>query len=439
MLANNLRAWRDEGVPMSSRVLSRVFSLDDFQSEAKRFLPGPVYEYVAGGSEDLVTLAENRAAFQRYALVPRVMRDVADRHLETRLLDGVWKAPFGISPMGLSALSGYRGDLGLARAAKAAGIPMIVSGTSTIRLEEVRAENADAWFQAYVPGDIERTVPLLERARSAGFQTLVLTVDTFVGASKANQARAGFSTPLRPGARLAWAGLTHPRWLVSVFLRTLLAHGMPHFENSFATRGAPIVSARAQRDHAPKDHLDWSRVAAIRRQWPGRFIVKGVLHPADCIAARDVGADGIIVSNHGGRQLDGSPSPMRMLPEILDRLGRSGARIPVMLDSGFRRGTDVLKALALGADFVFVGRPFNFACSVAGEAGVTHAIDLLKQEVRRGLGMLGYRSVPEVADAFRDGTMIDLTGNAAGPDRVGKRSASSPTRVEEFPCPASTG
>jgi L-lactate dehydrogenase (cytochrome) len=399
---------------MSTRVLSRVFSLEDFQAEARRFLPRPVYEYVAGGTEDLATLAENRAIFQRYALVPRLMRDVSNRKLETRLFDATWMAPFGISPMGLSALSGYRGDLRLACAAKAAQIPMIVSGTSTIRLEDVIAVNPDVWFQAYLPGDMERTLPLLARARSAGFETLVLTVDTFVGASRANQSRAGFSTPLRPGPRLAWDGLTHPRWLVSVFLRTLLRHGMPHFENSFATRGAPIISSRAQRDHAPKDHLDWERVAVIRKQWPGRLIVKGVLHPGDCVAARDAGADGIIVSNHGGRQLDGSPSPMRMLPAILDHLGRTGPRIPVMLDSGFRRGTDVLKALALGADFVFVGRPFNFACSVAGEVGVTHAIDLLKQEIRRGLGMLGYSTVADVAHALRDGAMIDLTTDAAG-------------------------
>jgi L-lactate dehydrogenase (cytochrome) len=187
---------------------------------------------------------------------------------------------------------------------------------------------------------------------------------------------------------------------------------MPHFENSFATRGAPIVSSRAQRDHAPKDHLDWGRVAVIRKHWPGRLVVKGVLHPGDCVAARDTGADGIIVSNHGGRQLDGSPSPMRMLPAILEQLGRSAPRIPVMLDSGFRRGTDVLKALALGADFVFVGRPFNFACAVAGEAGVTHAIGLLKQEVLRGLGMMGYSQVAELSHALHDGAMMDLAGGA---------------------------
>lgn len=422
---------------MSSGLESRVFSLDDFQAMARRFLPRPIYEYVAGATEDLVTLAENRAIFQRYALVPRLMRDVSKRRLETRLFDETWAAPFGIAPMGLSALSGYRGDLRLAAAARAAGIPMIVSGTSTIPMEEAIAAYPDAWFQAYVPGDLPRTLALLERARRAGFRTLVLTVDTFIGASRANQSRAGFSTPLRPGLRLAWEGLTHPRWLVSVFLRTLVCHGMPHFENSFATRGAPIVSSRAQRDHAPKDHLDWERVAVIRRHWPGRLIVKGVLHPGDGVAARDAGADGLIVSNHGGRQLDGSPSPMWMLPAILEHLERSGPRIPVMLDSGFRRGTDVLKALALGASFVFVGRPFNFACSVAGEPGVAHAIDLLQQEVRRGLGMMGYSNVADVSHALRDGTMVDLAGGAPGAGVRRPMSVAGGRSVRGVPlCPA---
>jgi L-lactate dehydrogenase (cytochrome) len=310
--------------------------------------------------------------------------------------------------MGLSALSSYRGDLVLTRAAKQAGIPMVVSGTSMIRMEEVIQDNPDAWFQAYVPGDVERTLPLLDRIKSAGYQTLVLTVDTFLGASRENQTRAGFSTPLRPSLRLAWDGVTRPRWLLGTFLRTLLQHGMPHFENSFAVRGAPIISQNAARDHGSKDHMDWDRFALIRRHWQGRLIIKGLLHAGDCCRARDLGADGIIVSNHGGRQLDAGPSPLRVLPCILEELSSTGKPIPVMIDSGFRRGDDVLKALAMGADFVFVGRPFNFASSVAGQAGVEHAISLLKAEVHRGLGMMGYNSVNEVRHARADRVLIDL-------------------------------
>ncbi len=390
------------------RRLRRLLSLNDFEQKARHILPRPVYAYVAGGSEDEFTLGDNRRVFQEYGLVSRMLREVSKRSIKTTLFGQEWAAPFGIAPMGLSALSSYRGDLALTRAAKQAGIPMVVSGTSMVRMEEVIQDNPDAWFQAYVPGDLERTLPLLDRIKTAGYQTLVLTVDTFLGASRENQTRAGFSTPLRPSLRLAWDGILRPRWLFGTFFRTLLKHGMPHFENSFAVRGAPIISQNAARDHGSKDHMDWDRFALIRRHWQGRLIVKGLLHVDDCRMARDLGADGIIVSNHGGRQLDAGPSPLRVLPGILEELTRTGPRIPVMIDSGFRRGDDVLKALALGADFVFVGRPFNFASSVAGQAGVEHAISLLKAEVHRGLGMMGYNAISEVRHARLDRVLIDL-------------------------------
>jgi L-lactate dehydrogenase (cytochrome) len=396
---------------MEPRVLKRVLSLDDFQRKARRYLPRAVYEYIAGGTEDTHTLRENRAIFSEYLLLTRVLRDVSKRSVAATLFGEEWSAPFGICPMGLCGLGAYRGDISLASAANTFRIPMIVSGTATVRMEDIIAVNPDAWFQAYIPGDIERTMPLLERIQAAGYKKLVLTLDTFIGASRENQIRAGFTTPLRPSLSLAWDGLSHPRWLANVFVRTILNHGMPHFENSFATRGAPIVSASAIRDHAPKDHMDWSRFAMIRQFWKGKLIVKGVLHPTDCRIARDHGADGLIVSNHGGRQLDGSPSAMRMLPAIAEELARTGPRIPLMVDGGFRRGTDVVKALAVGADFVFVGRPFNFANVVAGEAGVLHAARLLKNETFRALGMVGYNSISELAKVRQDGTLLCDTGS----------------------------
>ena len=396
---------------MEPRALKRIFSLDDFQSRARRLLPRAIYEYVAGGTEDTHTLRENRAVFADYMLLTRVMRDVSQRSISRTLLGAEWAAPFGVSPMGLCGLSAYRGDIALARAAHAFHIPMIVSGTSTVRMEDMIAANPDAWFQAYLPGDLERTTPLLQRIQAAGYKNLVLTFDTFIGASRENQVRAGFSTPLRPGLRLMWDGLSHPRWLAQVFLRTLWRSGMPHFENSFASRGAPIVSASAIRDHASKDHMTWDRFSMIREFWKGKLIVKGVLHPDDCRIASELGADALIVSNHGGRQLDGSPSSTRMLPAIIDALRGAGSQIPVMVDGGFRRGTDIVKALALGADFVFIGRPFNFANVVAGEAGVTHAMRILKAEVVRTLGMIGYNSIAELARAREDGVLLCAAGH----------------------------
>ena len=210
--------------------------------------------------------------------------------------------------MGLSALSAYRGDIVCARAARASNIPAILSGTSLIPLEDVIQAAPGTWFQAYSPGDPARIDALVERARKAGYETLVLTVDIPVSANRENNVRTGFSTPLaQPAAGLGRPG--PPRWLAGTFLRTLLAHGMPHFENSFATRGAPILSASVLRDFSARDHLSWEHVACIRRQWPGALVIKGILHPDDAALAREHGVDGIIVSNHGGRQLDGAVPP----------------------------------------------------------------------------------------------------------------------------------
>ncbi|MGE8567860.1 MAG: alpha-hydroxy acid oxidase [Achromobacter sp.] len=383
------------------RALARMLSLDDFEAAARKRLPRPIFGYVAGAAEDNQSLHDNRRAFSQYGFAPRVLVDVSRRTQSTEIFGRSYASPFGIAPMGISALSAYRGDVVLARAAREEGIPAILSGTSLIALEDVIREAPGTWFQAYLPGDPAKIDALVERARRAGYETLVLTVDIPVSANRENNVRTGFSTPLKPSLRLAWDGLTRPRWLAGTFLRTLLAHGMPHFENSFATRGAPIVSASVLRDFTARDHLNWEHVARIRRQWPGTLIIKGILHPQDAALARQHGADGVIVSNHGGRQLDGAISPLRALPGVVDAAGS----MTVMMDSGVRRGGDVLKALALGARFVFVGRPFNYAAAVGGQAGVAHAIHLLRAEVDRNMAMLGINSLREMnADLlWRDG------------------------------------
>ena len=374
------------------RRLGRILSLDDFDEAARGHLPRPIFAYVSGGVEDNHSYRSNRSAFAEFGFVPRFLVDVSKRSPATTLFGHTYSAPFGVAPMGLMALSAYRGDLVLARAAAATNIPMILSGTSLIRLEEVAQEHPDAWFQAYLPGDVSRIDALIERVARAGFETLVLTVDTPIAANRENNVRAGFSTPLRPSLRLAWDGVTHPRWLFGTFLQTLVRHGMPHFENNYATRGAPILSPSVLRDFSDRAHLNWEHFQRIRRNWNGSLIVKGILDKNDARIAIDNGVDGIIVSNHGGRQLDGSLSPLRVLPEIATVCGA----VPVMMDSGIRRGTDVLKALALGAKFVFVGRPFNYAAAVAGEAGVRHAIGILASEVERDMGLLGISRLEEL-------------------------------------------
>jgi L-lactate dehydrogenase (cytochrome) len=371
-----------------------LLSLDDFEKYARRRLPRPLYGYIAGGSETNATLRYNARAFDSYAFMPRVLRDVSARTTKTTLFGKGYAAPFGIAPMGISALMAYRGDLALAEGAGQAGIPMIMSGSSLIRLEEVAAAAPDTWFQAYLPGEPDRIDALIDRVRAGGFATLVVTVDTSALANRENNIRAGFSTPLRPGLRLAWQGLSHPRWTIGTFLRTLMAHGIPHFENSYATRGAPLVSSTVMRDFGKKDHLNWTHLERIRRRWPGTLVVKGLLHPDDALRAHEIGADGLIVSNHGGRQLDGAISTLDALPRIVDKVGEKSV---VMADGGFRRGTDVIKAIALGARFVFVGRPFLYAVTIAGLQGVLKAVDILKTEIHRDMALLGVSAIEEIS------------------------------------------
>ncbi|WP_312993622.1 alpha-hydroxy acid oxidase [Achromobacter animicus] len=385
--------------------LRRMLSLHDFEPAAKALLPAPIYAYVSGAVEDGQSERANREAFAEFAFRPKVLVDVSARSTRCTVLGRDYAAPVGVAPMGISAISSYRGDVVLARAAAEAGVPCIMSGSSLIRLETVMEAAPDTWFQAYLPGDEAQIAALIDRVAAAGVNTLVLTVDTPVAANRENNVRAGFSTPLRPSLGLAWQGVTHPRWLFGTFLRTLARHGMPHFENNYATRGAPIMSSSVLRDFSDRGHLNWHHVSAIRRRWKGHMVLKGILHPDDARAARAIGMDAIIVSNHGGRQLDGSVSPLHALPAILDAAGS----MEVMLDSGVRRGTDVLKAMALGARCVFVGRPFNYAATVAGQRGVAHAIALINEEVRRNMGLLGVVDLKELGVEFLQRAGADVS------------------------------
>jgi len=374
------------------RRLRRLLSLDDFEAAGRRHLPRPVFGYVAGASETDWTLADNRRAFAEYGFLPRMLVDVSKRTARTTLFEHAYSAPFGIAPLGIAALYAYRGDLVLAAAAAQANVPMVMSGSSLIRLEDVAAASSSTWFQAYLPGDQKAIVALIERVARAGFRTLVVTVDSQVAGNRENNIRAGFATPLKPTPRLAWDGATHPRWLFGTFLRTLVRHGMPHFENNFAARGAPILSPSVLREYSDRGHLHWAHWRMVRRIWGGRLIIKGILDKADAQRARDEGADGIVVSNHGGRQLDGAVAALRVLPGIV----AACPDVPIMLDGGVRRGTDVLKALALGAKFVFVGRPFAYAAAIGGADGVLHAIALLRAEIERDMAMLGINDLSEL-------------------------------------------
>lgn len=370
-----------------------ILSLADFENAARKHLPRPIFGYVAGGAEDNASLHGDAPAYRAWSFIPRALIDVSQRSQRTELFGETYSAPFGIAPMGISALIAYEGDLALARAADQAGIPMIVSSTGLIRLEEVaQAGPRVTWFQAYLPGDDGQIEALMHRVQRAGYRTVVLTVDTSVLPNRENNVRVGFSTPLRPTPRLAWDGLVRPRWTCGTLMRTLVTRGMLHFENTSALRGVPVISRNAVRQFAARDKLSWRHVALVRRLWKGQLVLKGILSVDDTRIAADHGVDGVIVSNHGGRQLDGAVAPLTVMPDIV----RAKGAMRVMIDGGIRRGTQVLKALALGADFVFIGRPFIYAAAIAGETGVAHAIRLLTAEISQDMALLGVTSLGEL-------------------------------------------
>jgi L-lactate dehydrogenase (cytochrome) len=386
---NPAGTWeRDPGIP---RRLRHILALEDFEPEARKVLPRSIFGFVSGGVETNSSLSANRAAFGTYSFRTRVLRNVAKRSTATTLFGESYNAPFGIAPMGASGLCGLHADFAFARAARAAHIPFVLSGASILSMERVRQENQSAWFQAYFQNSREAIEALTDRVANAGYGTLVVTVDVPVAGNRENNVRTGYTSPLRPTARLTYDALTHPRWLFGTACRTVWDEGMPHFQNFQPGVGAPVFSTTAQRPQL-RDALSWDDIAFVRKRWKGTLVIKGILAGEDAARAREAGIDGVIVSNHGGRQLDGAVAPLLVLPEIVAKAGD----MTVMVDSGVRRGTDVLKALALGAKFVFVGRPFLYAATIGGERAVRHAIDILAQEVNRDLALLGCRSPAEV-------------------------------------------
>ncbi|CAN5764270.1 alpha-hydroxy acid oxidase [soil metagenome] len=363
--------------------LGAYLKLDDFEAAARSRLPKSVYGYIAGSAEDGVSLRANRQAYEDIAFNTRVLVDTSTRSTSTELFGRTWSAPFGIAPMGAMGVAAFEADLAMARAAAAEGIPFVLSGSSLVTLERVMQANPEAWFQAYLSVDAQQNTTLIDRVERAGFQTLVVTVDVPVGGNREADVRNGYTSPLRPTLRMAIDGVMHPRWLLGTLGRSCAKGGMPHFEN-FAADRVPLMSFTAVRPHR-RDNLSWSALHQLRERWRARLILKGVLSSHDAAQARAAGVDGIIVSNHGGRQLDGATAPLRAMNDIVGAAGE----VQVMIDSGVRRGTDVLKAVALGARLAFIGRPFLYAAVAGGEDGVRRAIQLLKKEIDRDMALLG--------------------------------------------------
>ncbi|MFO1380521.1 MAG: alpha-hydroxy acid oxidase [Chitinivorax sp.] len=363
---------------------SKAVNIDDLRRMAQRRLPRIVFDYIDGGVEDETGLARNRQAFERWRMVPHYLTDVSQRSQQTTLFGQNYASPFGIAPTGLAGFARPGADLMLAQAAAEANVPFIMSGAATTSIERVAAAAPrHAWFQLYVSRETAITDDLIRRALEAGIETLVLTVDVPVHSKRERDWRNGFVPPVKPSPGCVLDMLRHPAWL-----GTVLRHGLPRFENwaPYAGNGAGARQIAAFFSAQIPFTQTWHDLERIRRQWPRRLVLKGILAPNDAVQAQRLGVDGLIVSNHGGRQLDAAPAALEMLPAIRAVLGQ---QMTLMLDGGIRRGSDILKAWALGADFVFVGRPALYGVAADGLAGARRALAILREEIDLTLAQLG--------------------------------------------------
>jgi (S)-mandelate dehydrogenase len=387
-------------------VLDRCFNIEDLRQAARRRLPRGLFEYVDRGSEDEVSLRANRAGFERIRLLPRVLGDVSGRSLETTLFGTTLSMPMAIAPMSPAGLCWHEGEMALARAAAAMGIPYTLPTESMTALERIAEVGGRLWFQLYLWNRREYSYALIERVERAGYEALIATVDTCVAPNREYNSRNGFAMPIRPGLRAALDVLAHPGWMLGTLGRYVLSSGLPIVANH------PQAYRYAIFREGPDDatqicrSMTWDDIRTLRKKWPRTLMVKGILHPADARLAVDAGADAIVVSNHGARNFDSAIASIDALPAVVAAVG---GKVPVLLDSGIRRGSDVLKALALGANAVLVGRAALYGIGAAGEAGARHALGLLEAELDKTMAYAGCR---EVAAIRRD----LVAGPVGGPE-----------------------
>jgi L-lactate dehydrogenase (cytochrome) len=372
--------------PYGAQTLARTFSIEDVARKARRRLPLGARGYLEGGGEGEYTLRRNRAAFDELELLPEMPRDVSDVDTTTTVLGRRVALPFALSPIGGPRMFHHEGELAVARAARHAGIPYGISTLATASVEEVAAQtDTPLWFQLYVWGDRGRAREAVARARAAGFDALLFSIDTAVRSKREREKHAGLELP-KPHLSVPTFldGALHPSWSW---------HFLTSDTISFPMIGPPDHRSREEMTQLFDGTLRWEDLDWIRDVWDGPILLKGVIRPDEAVRAADHGLDGVIVSNHGGRQLDHLPATIDVLPDIVDA---AGDRLEVLVDSGFRRGSDIAVALAMGARAVLVGRAHLYGLAAAGEAGVRHCIDILAEELRMTMALCGVRSVGEL-------------------------------------------
>jgi L-lactate dehydrogenase (cytochrome)/(S)-mandelate dehydrogenase len=376
--------------------LASALSIADLRRLARRTLPRILFDYLEGGAEDECGLVRNASAFARHAFLPRYLRDVDSVQSGVALLGRCFDQPFGIAPTGFAGLLRPGADLMLARAATQRRIPFILSGVGNSSLEEVHRNGpGHTWYQLYPSKDKAIALDVIDRAAGAGIEHLVVTVDIPASSKRERDLRNGFGLPWKGNACATMEALLHPGWL----LRFLRSGGLPSFEGWRPYAGAHASAmqiATFVRTQSPAQ-VTWNDLEEFRRRWKGKLILKGVMHPEDAQRAIGHGVDGIVISNHGGRQLDRASSSLAALRIVREAVGRA---FPLMLDGGVRRGADIATALCLGADFVFVGRPTLYGTVAGAQQGAMKAIDILADELLRVLRQVGARDVRELDASF---------------------------------------
>ena len=372
-----------------------AYNIFDLRTKASQRLPKFLFEFLDRGAEDEVALRNNRAALDRVKLNPRMLVDVSTRSQEVTLFGKKQSMPLAIGPTGMAGMLWYEGEVALARAAKAAGIPFTLATNSITPMEKVAEQvGGTLWFQLYMWADRSASQELVQRAKSAGYEALIVTVDSVIHPNREYNKRNGYTRAFTFNSKNVTDVVMHPGWMFNVFARYMMTTGMPRRENyPEALRKNILKDVSLMKNES----LNWEDLKAFRKTWTGPLMVKGILHPKDAIIAADCGADAVIVSNHGGRNLDSAKATIDVLPQVVDAVGN---RITVMVDSGFRRGGDVIKALSLGAKAVLIGRSTLYGITVAGEEGAAHAIDIFREEIDRILVQIGCRNVSELTPEY---------------------------------------
>ncbi|NML47439.1 alpha-hydroxy-acid oxidizing protein [Ramlibacter sp. G-1-2-2] len=377
--------------------LQSAINLEDLRRMARRKLPRIAFDFIDGGADDELCLARNREAFERYRLLPRYLRDVSGREQGVSLFGTRYASPIGISPTGLAGLFRPDADLMLAAAAREANVPFLLSSAANAALEDAMpVAPGHVWFQMYCTSDEAINADLVARARKAQVRVLVVSVDVPVNSNRERNRRNGFSRPFRMTLPVVLEALGHPAWV----LRYLRTGGIPMMRNwkPYASAGASAGEvADLYGTLTPAPMVNWEHLRRIRASWSGPLVIKGLMHPEDARAAVRLGADGLVLSNHGGRQLDAAPSPLDMLPAVRAAVGTD---IPILLDSGVRRGSDAVIARCLGATSVIFGRPTLFGVAAGGQAGAARALQLMRNEIDMVLAQVGCRRFEDLDANF---------------------------------------